>query len=178
MINFKDIPQLTRMSNYQVHVDWRHIDEILERYDDRTLAGSLGLNLDPDSQRAHVWDEEKRRRYIEFVLRGGHSSRDIYFNHPGWNGSFQGEMVLVDGKQRLEAVRMFMKNELAILGGHLYRDFAGHIRFTMAHFVFRVNDLATRREVLQWYIDLNDGGVAHTSQEIAKVRILLEKEPA
>jgi hypothetical protein len=34
-------------------------------------------------------------------------------------------------------------------------------------FVFAVNDLPTRAAVLQWYLDLNTGGVVHTSHEIA-----------
>jgi len=39
-----------------------------------------------------------------------------------------------------------------------------------------VNDLQTRAEVLQWYIDFNSGGVVHTAEEIARVKALLEKE--
>jgi hypothetical protein len=39
-----------------------------------------------------------------------------------------------------------------------------------------VNELKTRREVLQWYLDLNAGGVVHTTKEIERVRELLAKE--
>lgn len=31
-------------------------------------------------------------------------------------------------------------------------------------------------EVLQWYIDLNAGGIAHSEEEIARVRIILRLE--
>jgi hypothetical protein len=39
-----------------------------------------------------------------------------------------------------------------------------------------VNDLKTREEVLQWYLDLNSGGVVHTEEELNRVREMLEKE--
>ena len=45
-----------------------------------------------------------------------------------------------------------------------------------ANFVFITNDLETRAEVLQWYIDHKAGGIAHTDEEINKVKILLENE--
>ena len=36
--------------------------------------------------------------------------------------------------------------------------------------------LKTRKEVLQWYLDFNTGGVIHTDKEINKVKDLLRKE--
>jgi len=136
----------------------------------------LNLNLDPDFQRAHVWDEAKQIAWIEFILRGGKTGRVLYFNHPGWMRSFKGEMVIVDGKQRLEAIRRFCQNEIPVFGSYLkeYTD-PGRL-FPQNTIKINVNTLQTRREVLQWYIDLNAGGVAHTSEEIEKVRKLLAEE--
>lgn len=134
--------------------------------------------MDPDFQRGHVWTEVQQIRYVEFVLRGGESSREIHFNHPGWMNSYEGAMVLVDGKQRLESVRKFMRNELPIFDGHTLSDFDEKPSILRADFIIHVNDLPTRAEVLQWYLDLNDGGVVHSSEEIQKVRKLLEEETA
>lgn len=39
-----------------------------------------------------------------------------------------------------------------------------------------MNDLDTQAEVLQWYLDINSGGVVHTEAELDKVRWLLEVE--
>jgi len=39
-----------------------------------------------------------------------------------------------------------------------------------------MNDLKTRAEVLQWYIEFNAGGTPHTEAEINRVRELLKKE--
>ena len=39
-----------------------------------------------------------------------------------------------------------------------------------------INNLQTRKEVLQWYIELNSGGTVHTDAEIDRVKKLLRKE--
>ncbi len=170
---FQDIPQFTRSGNYQVNVHWKSIEQTLESF---ALPG-FPVELDPDFQRGHVWTEAKQIHYVEFILRGGRSSKVIYFNQPGWNRlGRQGAMQLVDGKQRLEAVRKFLRNEFPIFGSSYMRDFTDTLRPTTADFIFTVNDLQTRAEVLQWYLDLNTGGVVHTDEEIEKVKRLLKKE--
>lgn len=171
-MKFKDIPQMTRDGNYRVHVDWAYIEEWIEKE-----RGDLNLNLDPDYQRAHVWTEEQQRRYVEFVLRGGQGSSEIRFNCVGWMMDFRGPFEIVDGKQRLEAVRAFLRDDLGVFDQRIKRSgFEGHLRSVCCRFHVHINDLETRKEVLQWYLDINAGGVAHTNNEIKRVRELLEKE--
>lgn len=43
-------------------------------------------------------------------------------------------------------------------------------------FLFSVNDLQTKAEILQWYIEMNSGGTPHTSKEIERVKKLLDQE--
>lgn len=170
MAKYRDIPQLTRPAYYRVTMPWWAIEKALEDYN------SFGtLQLDPPFQRAHVWTDQQRIAYVEFILRGGDSSKEIHFNQADWMTGFKAPMYLVDGKQRLEAVRRFMCNDLAIFGGLLCNDFEDSLPLEAA-FIFHVNNLQTYAEVLQWYIDLNAGGVAHTEEEIARVRILLIAE--
>lgn len=177
---FYDIPLFTKRASYSVTIPWNHLEATIERDIEET-----GLNLDPDFQRAHVWNETQQKRYVEFVLRGGHSSRELLFNCPGWQTFGKlGKYVLVDGKQRLEAVRKFMRNELSIFDNGMLKnkhplflkDFDGHPDIISANFLWSVNDLKTRAEVLQWYLDLNSGGVVHSKDEIEKVKKLLENE--
>jgi hypothetical protein len=171
---FRDIPQFTRSAAYKCEQSWRYLEGWLADQDDPGCQQVLVL--DPDFQRAHVWNEKQQIRYVEFILRGGQSSRDLYFNHPRWNSDFRGELVLVDGKQRLQAVRRFLANEIPAFG-RLYGEYADKLPHDCA-FTVHINNLKTRKEVLQWYIDLNAGGVAHTEEEIAKVYALLLKEAA
>lgn len=175
--DFKSIQKFTRSASYEIDVSWLSVERTLEE-----LSRPYGLDLDPDFQRAHVWTEKQQIRYVEFRLRDGHSGGQIQFNQSGWMKASEsrGEPVcLVDGKQRLEAVRRFLANEIPAFGT-LYQDYTSVMRLMSggARFRFCVNDLATRAEVLQWYIDLNAGGVAHTDDEIGNVRALLAREIA
>jgi len=174
-----DIPKFICHPGYQVNSGWNFIEEQLKQYNDRSLDSWEGLDLNPDFQRGHVWTEDKQIAYVEFCLRGGRSSRTLLFNHPNWQGSYVGQMVLVDGKQRLEAVRKFLRNELPIFGDNCLQDFDSPeilLRGSDAQFIISVNNLKTRREVLQWYLQLNTGGVIHTDEEIEKVQKLLDAE--
>lgn len=166
---FQDIPPFIRASNYRCNVGWEYVEDWIAN------CNNQGIELDPDFQRAHVWTESQQTRYVEFVLRGGRSSRDIYFNCATWNADFNTPVYLVDGKQRLEAVRKFMRGELRAFGS-LKTEYTDRLPVMECDFIFHVNNLATRAEMLQWYIDLNAGGVAHTDEEIGKVRKMLEAE--
>lgn len=167
---FDAVPQFTREAHHAVDVPWSYLERQV------ATAVEYGLDLDPDFQRGHVWDDRKRRQYVEFCLRGGTSARNLYFNCPGYTSGEMGNYVLVDGKQRLTAVRMFLRDEVPVFGGHVFSDFVDRLRMTGPSFRWHVNDLKTRAEVLQWYLDLNTGGVVHTDAEIERVRKLLEAE--
>lgn len=166
-LRFRDIPQFTRMASYAVDISWDYLLQYLDHDE---------LNLDPDFQRGHVWTPEKQVSYVEFCLRGGVSANNVYLNCPKWNMGGRENYVLVDGKQRITAVLAFLNNEVPVFGGHCFRDFEGKLPITGPSFHWCVNDLDTRAEVLQWYLELNTGGVVHTTEEIQRVQALLAKE--
>jgi hypothetical protein len=168
-MKFQDIPQFTGWGNYQVDVGVRYILPTLEGY-----KKDYGLDMNPDFQRAHVWTKEQQVQFLEFFFKGGKTGRQILFNCAGFGHGRLGTMVLVDGKQRLEAFRRFLENEIRIFGT-LYNEFEDKVDQMMTMRFF-VNDLKTTAEVLQWYIDLNAGGTVHTEAEIEKVKCLLWKE--
>lgn len=168
---FQDIPPFTRDGNYQVNMSPQYlINQVYAEW-----VEDLGLDLNPDFQRGHVWVREQQIAFVEYFFRGGMSGRDLYFNHPGWMGNWKGDFVLVDGKQRIEAMRAFMHNEIPIFGTHL-NEFEDKLLPMDKTFIIHVNDLRTRGEMLTWYIEMNTGGVVHTRAEIEKVEHLLEEE--
>jgi hypothetical protein len=172
MIRPSDIPKFIQSSGYAVDVEWKRLESWLAEND--KPAGTL--SMDPDFQRFHVWTKDQQSAYIEFCLRGGRSGRDIYWNMPSWHVGQGGRMELIDGKQRIEAVRAFHRNELLVFGAP-YSEFDPlTMRFFLSSFKMHVNDLRTRAEVLQWYLEMNSGGTPHTEDEINRVRGLLEKE--
>lgn len=170
-MKLNDIQQFTRSASWTVDISWRDLEQWVSRQIEQ------GLDLNPDFQRGHVWTPEQQVRYVEFILRGGQTGKDILTNHPGWQrGSLEGPYVLVDGKQRLEAVLGFLRDAVHPFG-YRFEDFED--RANMRHklgFKWHVNDLQTRAEVLEWYVDLNTGGTVHTNDEIERVKVLIAKE--
>lgn len=168
MATFKDIPQFIQAGSYQVDIPLRMIPDKIREWENE-----LDLQLNPDFQRGHVWTEEQQIAFMEFVLRGGESGRIIYFNHPGWMGSFKGDFVCVDGLQRLTAICRFFNNEIPVFG-HFYNEFEDRLN-TLNSMKFNVNKLKTKREVLRWYLEMNTGGTPHTKKEIERVRNMMEE---
>lgn len=172
-MKFSDIPQMSR-PGYSCDVSLDALHHSITRYQNSRLSP---LNLEPDFQRMHVWTPDQQTRYVEFILRGGNSSKDLYFNCPGWMGSYKGPkgpFELVDGKQRLEACLGFLDGRVPVFGGLHFEDFEGNC--SAVTLKFHINSLPTRGEVLQWYLDLNEGGVVHTTEELDGVKALLEAE--
>ena len=80
--NCKNIPSYTSWGNYSADIGWRYLfSEYLDE-----MINDMGLDINPDFQREHVWSEEQQIKYIEHRLRGGESGRDLLFNCPGWVG--------------------------------------------------------------------------------------------
>lgn len=169
---FQDVPKFTRESGYAVDIPWDYLlDHMRKQFDENSSA-----DLNPDFQRGHVWTPDKQVAFVEFMLRGGTSARNIYFNCPGYQMGSHKNYVLVDGKQRLTAAVDFLHDKVSVFGGFVCSEFTDRMPMTGPSFRWHVNDLATRAEVLQWYLDLNTGGVVHTSDEIEKVKRLLAEE--
>lgn len=167
-----DINLMTTSPHIKREVQWKYLEEHLE-----DQIKKYCLQIDPDFQRGRVWSEDQKIKYVEYCLKGGPYHRDILLNHPGWMNSFEGEYVLVDGLQRLTAVTQFIKNNLPVFNGVYLNDFDYPRNLLGGQFsVFCINTLKTRKEVLQWYLDLNTGGVVHTLSEIERVRGLIEQE--
>lgn len=161
-INIKQFPN----PHYSINVSWKFLKETL--YDN--FGQAFDLDLNPLFQRGHVWTEAQQISYIEFILREGKSGKDIYFNCPDWDAG-EGDMFLVDGKQRLTAVLAFLDNEIKVFG-HYLKEFEDNLSI-MTGFNFHINSLDDK-EVLEWYISLNSG-VAHTEEELNRVRDMIEE---
>jgi hypothetical protein len=170
---FSAVPLFTSGGTYSVHVPWDFLEDQLDHWQEREVDPQARLDLAPDFQRGHVWNTEQQTAYVEYCLRGGVSGRDIYFNCVGWMNTFKGPFVIVDGLQRLTAARAFLGNRITAFGSY-YKEYTDRMRVVHNNFIFHVNDLKTRKQVLQWYLDLNTGGTPHTSEELERVKELLD----
>lgn len=165
-MNFRDIPQFPR-AHYTVNVSWSYLEDWLRN--ERDI-----IDLDPPFQRAHVWTSKQQSLFVEYILKGGEGSRVLYWNCPGWPASLAPKsLVLVDGKQRLEAVRGFLRGDVVAFGRR-FSEFEGRLRLGGGYdFIFQVAKLESEADVLRWYLAINSGGTPHTKKEIEKVRQML-----
>ena len=175
IIRFADIPQFTHEGSHECNYSLASLVRYIEEEE-----RDYGLQLNPEFQRGHVWTEEQQFKWIEYHLRGGKSGNVIYLNDPffnNWGEARDGDYkdyVCVDGLQRITAARRFIHNEIPAFGTY-YREFEDKLRTLNCTIRVNTNNLKTEREVLQWYIDMNDGGTPHTKDEINRVRDLIER---
>lgn len=166
-MKFSDIEYFDSPS-YRIHVDWQWMDKCLEDYEIND-----NLIYDPDFQRGYVWGKNQQVQYIEYILRGGISGKEVFFNHPGWQHGYEGDMVLVDGKQRILAVRNFLSNKIKVFN-HLFQEYTGDMPFRRCCFYFNVNNLKDPNDVIKWYISMNSGGSIHTEDDIQRAKDCLK----
>lgn len=168
-MHFKDIPQFPQ-AHYEVNVSWRHLEEYIDGRQDPPIV------MEPDYQRGHVWSKKQQTAFVEYGLMGGEMSMVITTNCRGWMGDFRGPWELVDGLQRVTAVRKFLAGDVKAFGLH-YKEFDGKLDgIGGPSFRWRVLNLPTRKQVLNLYLLLNSGGVVHSPKELSRVKALLEKE--
>ena len=90
---------------YVIDISLEYFEESIQYY-----ANERGLQMEPDFQRTHVWNNVQRSKFIEHVLRGGGKEKPIITNQN------DEEFVLVDGLQRITAIRIFLANKFRAFG--------------------------------------------------------------
>lgn len=172
---FKEIPQFTSDGSYQVNYPLTSLVKFIE-----DEVETMGLQLNPEFQRGHVWTEEQQIAWLEYHLRGGKSGNTIYLNNPFQHsvrepraGEYS-DYVCVDGLQRLTAAQRFVFNEIKVFGSY-FKEFEDGIRVLPQMMILNINDLKSEKEVLQWYIDMNAGGTPHTAEEIQRVKDMIHR---
>lgn len=155
------------------------LDEFLASQERDVIKAGGSFELNPDFQRGHVWTQQQQVAFIEALLRGV-AKAEVIFNCPGWVGDGEvgdiplNTMQCVDGLQRITAIRRFAKGELAVFGGLRASDLSGTpFRLSAYRVHFEIHEIASRADLLQFYIDLNFGGVQHTEAERLRVKGLL-----
>lgn len=160
-MNFSEIKQFP-FSAYRCDVPIAGIESQIERWNENGQT----LLLQPSFQRGFVWTDEQRTNYIEYLLKGGLSGREIYFNCPNWLTNVKEYVIeLVDGQQRINAIRMFLRDEIKVFGCFKSEiiDFP-EWRYSLS---FNVMKIKNRKELIEWYIGMNKGGSIHTEKDLA-----------
>lgn len=167
-----------RVPRYSCHVGFAQLRNSLESW-----TRDYGLDMQPEFQRGRVWSDAQRIAYIEGILRGTvpEALRVITWNSPafGYHNPKQdglGEtLLLVDGKQRLNAVLDFMDGKIKPFGLDVsdLLDSAFSPKMSDFSLVFKVLDFPYLRDVLDYYLRVNRGGTPHSEAELNRVAQML-----
>ena len=169
-MDINNIKTLVNPGTYKLDCQLRQLQSTVQTWEKE------GLELCPDFQRGHIWTPMQQISFVEYILRGGKTS-EFLFNTKGNYMFITEEFVCVDGLQRLTALLKFLDNRLPVFDGHTRSQINGiENRLKGIYLQFYINELMTRKEVLEWYIELNSVRTPHTPDEIDRVKKLLQTE--
>ena len=141
------------------------------------------VDMHPDYQRGTCWSDDQCAKFMGFMAEGGSAPYVWIQRDPGYKKQDE----LVDGLQRITAVRRFYLNEVPMEltdGTRMYlRDFSSEDQKMLCGnggpvLTIKYTKYENRADVLRFYIRLNRGGTVHSDAEIDRVRELLAKESA
>lgn len=137
------------------------------------------INMNPDYQRPLVWNTENKRMFVENLINdfpvGAIAMAKI-------DDGSRYEIEIVDGKQRLNAIFSFMKDEFSIAGNDdsmlYYSDFtpAEKRRFRNLGLPAIMMEESTREDRLEYFYKTNFFGVPQSEEHRQHVIALLQDE--
>lgn len=138
-------------------------------------------------QRDFVWTLEQKQLLIESIYKGI-SCGVILVRKRGWreleNLVAKGETELtftdiVDGKQRLNAIKEFLNDEIPDMHGNYYSDLSDYAQHKFTdHQLFQYAEMedATDEEVLYQFLKMNHEGVPQSKEHLEFVGKLLNEK--
>ena len=132
------------------------------------------LNLDPPYQRRSVWSPQYRRFFIDSVLRN-YPTQSIFIDRVV-DPDRPTEYRVLDGKQRLTTILLFVRNEFSApdslndlgLAGRYYEDFSKDDKLRILEYLFTVEMVTntTSAELNQAFDRLNRNVARLNKQEL------------
>ena len=181
LISDKIKPMHIACSSFDLSLD--ALEDQLESFEKR-----YGLQINPDFQRGVVWNEDQQIKFVENLIRGtvSDSAKTILFNAPNYKrasevklNNLSKDMLCIDGLQRITACLKFIRGDFTIfkkeLGG-VGKDYFEDTEFSLMNVEIKMQifNLTDKRDVLELYLMINDTGVAHTQDELNRVRDMIE----
>lgn len=136
------------------------------------------IDINPYFQRDIIWTDEQQSLLVGSILEGNVIPPCYYNINP--KNVFN--VVLVDGKQRVNACLRFLKNDIAAKtskGVNITLSELNKTDISLCKTIIGLRfvelNLSTV-DMLEFYIRLNSFGIAHKREDILKVQALIESE--
>lgn len=171
-MHLKDIYRPLSYWQQPYNVPLNYIEDTLSHRPER-------FDLTPEFQRGHVWTISQQEAFMGHLLTGGHVAPILWsiIGDPD-----TGTQVLLDGLQRLTAIRLWLAghvdavlfdgtrvNVSQITGG------LGRVSVLFASVRLANDDRTCWRETMRLYVRLNSGGTVHSEEEMQRVKALIEE---
>jgi uncharacterized protein YndB with AHSA1/START domain len=147
------------------------------------MSKAVDVNYTPDFQRGHVWTPDQQLKFTEALVRKFIPPHllVVQFNYPHWrdhtpDSDLPNEIQCIDGLQRITAIRKFMAGEIKPFGLHVDQLQRTTLSFHRMTRVVRIQMHAFTRkaDLLQYYLDLNEGATPHAPEELSRVKAMLK----
>ena len=139
----------------------------------------FGVDFNPDYQRGSVWGDEDREKLLDSIFMGREIGRFVFKQLPFTRTSNDGNYYeIVDGKQRMLTLLAFYENRFPYKGV-FYNDLSVLDKNWFMDASIGIAELdqnATRTEVLEVFLALNEGGKPVAKEVLDHARELLKNE--
>ena len=159
-------------------------DSLCLRFNNGTVESLLnkcyffGVDMDPEYQRGYVWDDSDREYLIDSIFQNVDIGKFVFvhLDTREWMGRGLSYEIL-DGKQRLTALKMFYENRFAYKGKY-FNDLSPMDRRAFMEHNISYADVhsASKKEIYQYFLKLNRGGRQMDKEHLKYVETLCEKE--
>lgn len=138
---------------------------------------SGALNFGAEYQRDYVWGHQEQQNFLRVLISGFPVGSVALAKAPDWGVSESPYIEVVDGKQRLTTLKMFIKNEIPIIidGKEIFwfeLSRSEQLSFGRPTLSAVILDDATEKDRLAYFVAVNFTGVPQSEEHKLRVTAL------
>jgi uncharacterized protein with ParB-like and HNH nuclease domain len=130
--------------------------------------------MNPNYQRELVWNEEQEQALLHSIFSNIDIGKFSFIELP-YDVNIRESYEILDGKQRLNTIVKFTEGRIKY-NGKTFFEMNPYDRSMFKNKAISVGDVSgvTKKQVYEYFIKLNTGGVSVTKEHINKVQSLLD----
>lgn len=134
------------------------------------------VNMNPEYQRDLVWTETQEQALLDSIYNNIEIGK-FAFIHLDYNANDPTSYEILDGKQRLNTLIKFNEGRIKYKGLTIF-EMNTIDRYHFYHYPISFGELynATKKQVYEYFLKLNTGGVTVPEAHLNKVRELYQSE--
>lgn len=138
------------------------------------------LNFGAEYQRDYVWGHDEQQAFLSVLISGFPIGSVALAKSPNWADCDGAYIEVVDGKQRLTTLQLFITDEIPIIlnGENIYWSGLSRpeqLAFGRPTLASVVLDGATKRERIAYFVAVNFTGVPQSEEHRQKVMQLQDR---